>query len=244
MIAYKCDGSVDGILCCLYRSFIKSEEPYAVFSSDFQPSFDTVVFDVPTEKDKAKRVAQGVIKNCSLNLINGARFAMRSGDGLKETVIFKALKKCLAARKDISADYSDYDILAFNDLISAICKEIHRFKGFLRFEEGNGGVLYAHFEPDNDISDLLLPHFKSRFPTQKFIIHDVKRNIVAAYDGKESNVFTLSGGLTVFLSDEERDYRSLFKTYFNSVSIKERKNERAQDNFLPRRYRKNMTEFL
>lgn len=244
MIVYKFDGSAEGLFCCLYRSFKNKEEPYAVFSTEFQPSFDTVIFDVETDRATAERVKKGIIKNCSLNLLKSAVYAMRSGDALKETVIFKAVKKCLAARKDISNDYSDYDLLAFYDLKSAIGKEIHRFKGFLRFEECLGDVLYAHFEPDNNICDLLLPHFISRFPSQKFLIHDVKRNILALADKGVSKVVNLNGALTVYLKEDEREIRSLFKTYFDSVAIKERKNTRAQDNFLPRRYRKNMTEFL
>ena len=243
MTAYRCDGTTDGILCCLFRAFSQKEEPYAVFSDCFQPSFDTVVVYVPTDEKTAERVAAGIIKNCSRPLLENMVFAARSGDPLKETVIFRAVKKCLEKRADITADLSDYDMLAFHDLIERIRKEIHRFKGFLRFSECEGGGLYAHFEPDNDVSDLLVGHFKKRFSSDKFIIHDVKRNVIVVCDGKTHQRIALSGGITVTLSQGEKNFNSLWKTYFDSVSIKERKNTRQQDNYLPRRYRKNMTEF-
>ena len=243
MIAYRFDGSFDGLLCCIFRAFTEKEEPFAIFHGEFQPSFDTVVFDVSTDGKIAKRVAAGIVKNCSISLLSTFSYAMRSGDGQRDTVVFNAIKKCLSAKKDLTANYADYDMLAFSDLVGRIGQEAHRFKGFLRFEECSGGGYYAHFEPDNDICDLLAPHFKKRFSSQKFIIHDVRRNKLVFYDGKDDHTIFGDGALTVCLSDGEKDFQSLWKTYFNSINIKERKNTRQQDNYLPRRYRKNMTEF-
>ena len=114
--------------------------------------------------------------------------------------------------------------------------------GFLRFAECTGG-LYAHFSPDNDIVDLVAPHFAKRFSGEKFIIHDTKRNLLAVYDGKSLKTVLNESPVTVYLSTEEEQFRKLWKTYFDSVTIESRKNKRLQDNFLPRRYRKDMTEF-
>lgn len=44
--------------------------------------------------------------------------------------------------------------------------------------------------------------------------------------------------------DKELQYRRLWKTFFETVAIPERKNPRCQDTFLPKRYRGVMTEFL
>lgn len=244
MKAYNYDGTFDGLLCCIFRAFTEKEQPYVVYSDNFQPSFDTQIIAIKTDEDQAARVASGIRKNCSISLLSTFSYAMRSGDGLKGTVIFNAIKKCLEAKKDLTSNYADYDMLAFSDLTKRISFEIHRLKGFLRFEECEGGGLYAHITPDNDICDLIAPHFKSRFPTQQFIIHDVKRNKMVLYDGKELHKIALSTPVTMYLSSAEKNFQSLWKTYFNSVNIKERKNERLQDHYLPRRYRKNMNEFL
>ena len=243
MTAYKTDGSFEALLCCIFRAFTKKEDPCIVFSKDFQPTFDTIVIDVNADPDIADRVAKGIIKHGSISLLSGFSYAMRSGDGLKETIIFKAIKKCLEAKKDVTENYADYDMLAYHDLKKRISFETHRLKGFLRFEECSGGGLYAHFSPDNDICDLLAPHFKARFPSEKFIIHDVKRNVIALYDGKDVKILRSKKPLTVYLDGNEADMRSLWKTYFSAVNIKERKNKKLQDNYLPTRYRKNMTEF-
>ena len=244
MIAYKFDGTFDGILCCIYKAFADKEDPYILFSTDFQPSFDTTVKEVETSGDIAKRVSRGIVKCGSIGLLSDFSYAMRSGDGLKDTIIFKAIKKCLSAGKNVTENYADYDMLAFYDLKKRISFETHRLKGFLRFERCAGGGLYAHLTPDNDICDLLLPHFKARFPSEKFIIHDVKRNVIAIYDGKDTAIFCGKTPLTVYIDEGEPDVKSLWKTYYSAVNIKERKNKKLQDNYLPRRYRKNMSEFL
>ena len=244
MKAYNYDGSFEGLLCCIYRAFTEKEHPFAVYSDDFQPSFDTQITEIKTDPDIAARVAAGIRKNCSISLLSTISYVMRSGDGLKSTIVFNAVKKCLEARKDLTMNYADYDMLAFSDIKERISYEIHRMKGFLRFEECEGGGLYAHFSPDNDICDLLAPHFKSRYPNERFIIHDIKRNKMSLYDGKEIHNISLSTPVTMFLSGEEKNFQSLWKTYFNSVNIKERKHTRLQDHYLPRRYRKNMSEFL
>ena len=44
-------------------------------------------------------------------------------------------------------------------------------------------------------------------------------------------------------SHREAEYRKLWKTFFDTVAIRERHNERCQNTFLPKRYRSTMTEF-
>ena len=243
MIIYKTDGTKEGLLCCLYRSFTKKEDPVAVYSNDFQPSFDAVVIDVSTDEENAVRVRNGLIKCGGISLLSELFLPLRSFDETKETVIFSVAKRCLTERRNVLSDYADTNVLIHYDLTKKIRNEVHRMKGFMRFSQAEGG-LYAHFEPDNDIVDLVAPHFAKRFPGERFIIHDTKRNLLALYDGKDIKTIKIDRPVTVFLSEDEKEFRDLWKTYFSSVNIQSRNNKKAQDNYLPRRYRKNMTEFL
>jgi probable DNA metabolism protein len=168
---------------------------------------------------------------------------LRSYDETKETVIFNLAVRCIKERRNVLTDYTDPNVLAHYDLCKKIGNEIHRAHGFLRFKQCIGG-LYANFELDNDIVDLVAPHFAKRFSGEKFIIHDIKRNLICAYDGKSLQTIKNDGPVSVFLTEDEKVFDSLWKTYFKSVNIESRKNLRQQANFLPRRYRKNMNEFL
>ena len=44
------------------------------------------------------------------------------------------------------------------------------------------------------------------------------------------------------VSDEEKEYRRLWKNYFDNIAIRERTNPRCQRNFMPVRYWKHLTE--
>ena len=41
---------------------------------------------------------------------------------------------------------------------------------------------------------------------------------------------------------QEKQFRQLWKEYFDHIAIMERKNTRCQNNFIPDRYRKHLTE--
>ena len=243
MFIYRCDGTKEGILCCLYDSFTAKRVPDAVYSGRFQPAFDQEVIDIKTDEKIAARVRSGIVKCGGISLLSELFLPLRSCESLRETVVFFVAYRCLKERRNVITDYTDANVLLHRDLASKIKTEVHRMRGFLRFAECTGG-LYAHFSPDNDIVDLVAPHFAKRFSGERFIIHDTKRNLICAYDGKSLQTIKNDGPVSVFLTEDERIFDNLWKTYFKSVNIESRKNLKQQDNYLPRRYRKNMNEFL
>lgn len=199
--------------------------------------------EIFTDETKAQRVFSCLRQCKTKGLIRSIRLAFKCGEDIKHTLIFKYLKKAIDNKNsDISYNFADPDVLSFRDMVSRLAFEVHRFKGFIRFSESNG-FYYAHYEPDNDITELLMPHFKQRFKNQRFVIHDVRRNVLGLYDGKKSK--TVNAGLNkieVYLSESERNFTDLWKTYYDSVNIKERKNERQMRAYMPVRYWKNLPE--
>ena len=81
-----------------------------------------------------------------------------------------------------------------------------------------------------------------RFKSIPFIIHDVKRNILAMYDGKEYKTVNANQTIYVQLSENEQAMQNLWQTYYSSITIKERKNIKLMNAFLPVRYRTHMVE--
>ena len=106
------------------------------------------------------------------------------------------------------------------------------------------GVEYARIEPDNDILVLLMPHFADRLKTIPFIIHDVSRKKAGVYL-KGSWFITDAEDLTVpDVVEDEMEYRELWKAFYNSICIKERRNLKLQTQMMPKKYRHNMTEHI
>ncbi len=125
-----------------------------------------------------------------------------------------------------------------------VLHESHKYKGFLRFKELENHILYAEIEPVNDILYLVSNHFKKRLKNEYWIIKDVKRGILSIYDKKNDYLvseddFTLK---TTMLSKTEMEMEKLWKIFYNTIGIRERKNDRCRKNFMPKKYWKYMTE--
>ena len=242
MLIYKYDGTIDGIFSCVFSSFVNKEKPDFVTDGEIQLSFGDEVRYIETDYNNNKRIITALYKYIGINALSDIRYAFRLGNQKKANVIFKYICKTFEMRKNISNKFSEQVVMDFYDTVKKVGNEVHRMKGFIRFNECANGVYYAHFSPDNDITDLLLPHFKLRFKNMPFIIHDVKRNVIAIYDGCESKVVKATSTLYVPLSESEENFQRLWKTYYKSVSIAERKNEKLMNSFLPIRYHEHLTE--
>ena len=132
-------------------------------------------------------------------------------------------------------------VIDFNEAVRKITGESHMCKGFLRFTETHEGVLYAPYSPDNDITDLLMPHFAKRFNGEKFVIHDVKRNIAGIYN-REEWITGYAGEAEIRLSESENFFKNLWKKYYNCVTIAERPHIKQMKGYMPVRYWKFMPE--
>jgi len=119
-------------------------------------------------------------------------------------------------------------------------REAHKFKGFLRFEMTELGF-FARFAPKHNILEIVARHFCQRFSDRR-VIFDENRGVAALIDGGRLEIVSASVD-TQTRNDVEEEFVRLWKSFFNSVSIIERKNERAQKNFVPLRYRGFMNEF-
>jgi probable DNA metabolism protein len=131
--------------------------------------------------------------------------------------------------------------------------EVHRLYGLIRFNvvrpantlkapEELHEILYSAIEPDNDLIEFLVHHFKDRYHNNPFIIHDKKRDKAVVYGSGKWYITDFDNDNLLKNTKEENEYQRLWKLYFNTIGIKERVNPRCQKNFMPVRYWKHLTE--
>lgn len=243
MTTYFFDGTKNGLLTCIFESFYDRRIPDDVTTEFVQCGLLDEIVTIKTDSEKAERVYK-CLKNCKTKyLVSDFNLTFRSGEKSRFKVLFDYLNVAISNKNiDISKAFALPEIQAFTDLKNRIYTETHRFKGFLRFMETEKGFYYACYEPDNDITELLVPHFTARLQSP-FIIHDIKRNILALCDGKRYKI--LDGGdngVTVFMSESEENFLDLWQQYYKSINIEERKNIRQMRNYMPERYWKNLSE--
>lgn len=233
------DGTVTAFFTAVFDAYREKE---CIITSDtqIQLSFDSEVIRVTGDREKNERV-QTAVEKYDKYAIDEIVLSLRSGDTLKEQIAFEYLKKLMQVKTPINKMLSLPQVIEFDELVKRVTFEVHRCKGFLRFMESQEGVLYAPYTPDNDITDLLMPHFAERFKSERFVIHDLKRKIAGMYDGNEW-VTGFAGEAEVYLSEYERAFKNLWKKYYNSVNIKERPHIKQMKGYMPVRYWKFMPE--
>lgn len=238
MIYYFCDGTPESFFTAVFDAYNK--ECFITSDSEIQLSLGCETVRVLADAEKCRRVLQG-LKQYDRNAEEDILTALRNCSAQKEQVCFFYIK-CIFERKTaIKNAYSLPAVVDFNDLLYKITGETHRLKGLLRFKETANGTFYAPYSPDNNITDLLMPHFAARFKAEKFVIHDIERGIAGLYNG-EYWITAHIGKAEICLSENESAFESLWKEYYKSVNVKERPHEKQMKRSMPVRYWKFLPE--
>jgi len=244
-ITYKYDGTTTGLLCALADA-IKGGG-VASFQSEHASTLNfaekTHIVESNEERsDIFLEWLQGVSSAYSVRLL--MYILMSDYTGYEDTL----LNYCRLLRKhgnNATRMQADLTIRSITDRCYRVTKEIHRFKGLIRFQELESGKYWAPFEPDNNIIIALIPHFKARFANQDWILHDVSRQILVTWDDEvlyyeEANEYMKKESI----SDAEQDIQQLWQTFYKSITITNRLNPKVQAQFMPKRYWKYLPEIV
>ncbi len=233
------DKSIDGILSALYISFTEKLTPdFVVDNISYQPLIDCLPIEIETNLEHANRVKTALFKYGGNDIIAHLKVCLLSCEKDALLVAFNYAYFMLKKRQDVSNMLAEKKVSDFSFMVQKVLHERHIVLGFLRFKESANGVLYAQYAPDNDITELIAPHFLRRLSNTPFIIHDGKRNKIAISNGKTIKVQYTDLPANFSPSQNEENFNLLWKKYFRAINIKERKNTSQQDRYFPRRYRK------
>jgi probable DNA metabolism protein len=243
MVILSPEKHLAGFLTAVFQVYRNYNNRDVKISSVEEQNFIDARIEIATEISLARRVRNGIIEAGGPGAYQAVSDAYLSGNREKEEKIRKFLAILFKEKYAALTMYQNPDVIAFNDILAKVRNEAHRMRGFLRFRELESGVFYSFFKTDNDILELVIPHFTARFNTQKFAIHDIGRGKIAYFDGEKTDILPAPENMTITLSEDEEAYEKLWKDYFKTVAIKERENKKLQRRFLPKKYRFFMNEF-
>ncbi|PRR80291.1 TIGR03915 family putative DNA repair protein [Clostridium vincentii] len=237
------DGSFEGLLTCIYESFYTKAPPEWIYNKiDFNEFLLGEVISIATDTNKFKKVKDGIINKIDPLAFKKIYLVYLSNYKDKEIVILTYLKTAFKLKKDVH-NFLNLDIVRLVDAINKrVSLESHRFEGFIRFNYINDRFLYSAIEPDNDILELIAEHFKNRFSNEYLIIHDIFRNKALIYDSKSYEIVPMNIEDYEELKNYNDKYTVLWKEYFKSTTIIERKNSKLQKRMMPKRYWKHLVE--
>ena len=237
------EDSFEGFLTAMYYAFYSKDE---ITSIELDNSSDidmiTTIEYIKTDIDKYKKVKDAIVMKIDPLALNKIYKLYLSNNKNKGLLCYKYLKTAFKLGTEIHKHLYLDVVREINLIERRVSLESHRFTGFVRFSLINNKFLYSSIEPDNNILELISPHFENRFSNEYWIIHDVKRNIASVYNKISWEIVEMNNDIYNSLKDYNDEFEDLWKNYFVSTSIKERSNPRLQKQSMPKRYWKHLTE--
>ena len=247
-----CEDSMEGIFSAVYDGW-KYGNRYEVCLHTGEP-WERELFaeyeSIPTDPVKAGKVISSIRKKLGMNVWEYIGYSAAADDPERGTAVFHTLWKALAhgrRNRDIMEELADPYVDQVFKLHTKVWHEYHRLLGFVRFREAGGGVLFSRITPDNDILEMLAPHFQNRYPLESWMIYDEKRNKVLLHPS--GGACTVRRDVHLEPDKEQRlaetdEYEQIWKEFCRSITIEARRNPALQQQFLPRKFQRNMTEFI
>ena len=238
-VAYRYDGSFAGFLCCVFESFTQREIPSLIAAPDAEQLVLFEMRDIPTETEKARRVATGM-KRLGMTVYERVTVGFLSCAEEKDLILLRFIRLCFAQGGQAAQMLGHTQVAQAFALERAVNNEICRMIELLRFEEKDG-MLGAQIHPQNRVLPMLRAHFCSRLPDDDFLI----------YDATHKEALLRRNGQVQFLrmeryeasaEQEELAWQTLWKRFFKALTIEERRNEKLQTQHVPLRYRQDMPE--
>lgn len=177
------EDSFEGFLTAIYYAFYSKEDISSIDTNSYDDvDMLTTVKYLETDLEKYKKVKTAIVTKIDPLALSKIYSLYLSNHKNKGIICYKYLKTAFKIGRDIHK-HLYLDVVREIDLIERrVSLEAHRFTGFVRFSLINNKFLYSPIEPDNNILELISPHFQRRFSNEYWIIHDIKRNIASVYN--------------------------------------------------------------
>ena len=229
------ENTFDGLLSALYTYYTCKD--ISILNSSSIPGL-LKPNKLQTNLENAEKFGSRIIEKFGIESYENIYFAYIYDTNDKESSIIQYIN-FLLKNEDANND-AYFKIMKYR---KEILNTIMRYQGFLRFSDIDG-IMYAKYAPEYDITYLLGDYFIKRLSGSDFIIHDLNRNLMLFCKNKSKVILTeITLNYLDYANKDDQYIQDLFKTYFNSISIKERENYKLQRSMFPLKYRCHAFEF-
>ena len=233
------DQSFEAFLSAVFEAFrLKLPVQRIVAENIYIPQMFEDTHIITTNPENAARVWKGIQKNAGNNIAFMVQAAYLSELPKMETSLWEYVKGIFTNPENAQNTLETHAHEVFQTA-NKVKAESHNIKGFVRFQKAENDLMVAVIEPTYNVVNLIAEHFANRFPNMQWTIIDAKRELGIHYDCKD--VYEIYGKAAEIpqINDE---FTALWKGYYKSANIKERKNPKLQRRCLPVKYWKHLTE--
>lgn len=239
---YIYEGDFISLLNIILYLLKNNLKPNNIKTEDYSPSLFENIISLSIPNDE--KIIDKITRSFGIKALLLMHYVFLSNVENKELILYYFFRNALKYHHNIIYYRNLKCVSEVLRISGYVRREAHKMKGFLRFKELEGNVLYAEIEPTNDILFLLSCHFAKRLKNEFWIIKDKKRKIISIYDKKRFKILNEEEFQLIDPkeSTNEQEYETLWKTFYKTIGIKERKNDRCRRNFMPKKYWKYITE--
>lgn len=251
-----CEDSMEGIFTGIYEAYARklNHALTRLETAEGEPELFARYLAIEPDDRKAAKVAGTLQREFGMQTYLDISRALASYDTGKAQAVYKTVVQGLllgSGRSRIMEQLTDPHIRKVFELSRNTNHEVLHWKGFLRFQELENGVLYGSIGAKNNVLTFLMPHFADRLPLENFLIYDEKHNLFGIHPaGKEWYLYQEAENGNMEGMDEcgafharEEACQELFRHFCHQIAIRERTNWKLQQNMLPLRFQKYMIEF-
>lgn len=248
-LVYVYDGTLEGLLCCVYESYIRREIPEDIQKAGGQLFLGELCREICTDKDRAEKIFISLRKKIGSDCQDFVRQAFLTRIDKKEIRIWEFISLGYKMGAGVFNCLTHNTVKALTDGIRELAREAHNYTGFIRFASYEN-ILLSRIRPKNSILPVIAGHFTDRYPDENILIWDQTHKMALIKGAGQG--FVLAGldcldrlAENISKMDEDQQYyEDLWRCFVQTVSIRERKNPVCQNIHLPKKYRFEMTEFF
>ena len=242
LLTYVYDGSYQGLLSCVFESFLQKELPSAIVAEhEAQLSLMPSRY-IPTNLEYAYRVKSSLQRRLGSAVTEFFQQSFLTCLPDKELIMVRFLHLAFEQGPGVLQLLTDQTVHALSRAILHLHNETHLLTGFIRFSDYHR-FLVTTIHPKNYVLPLLAPHFCDRFARESFLIFDENHSMALFHRPSHTEIIPLEELMLEAPDPEEQKYRALWQTYYQSIAIKARYNPTCRMSHMPKRYWKDMTEF-
>ncbi|WP_151825101.1 TIGR03915 family putative DNA repair protein, partial [Acinetobacter bereziniae] len=173
MAKYIFDGTMTGLLCCVFRAFQFKELDVLIASQNSLQSslLDETIF-VESNEIHADRVWKAFKQKVSSNTLRNFYYTFLSEQESAFQHLFNLSIYVFSSHRRVDADYGHADVLAVSKWAKQVGREKHRMEAFVRFKKCKDELFLSLVRPDFNVLPLIERHFKARYQDQRWLIYD------------------------------------------------------------------------
>lgn len=241
-IAYRYDGSLDGLFTCLMESYQRKEIPAEIFPPDTEQISLLPCREIETNPAAVKRVQTAIPQKIGPEALRFVQKGFLTCLPRKEWYLLIFLRMGFHFGSSVMTMISHEKLTPLFNAVRNLENESHRMKEFFRFSEHNG-TLISRIAPKNQVLPMIAQHFCERFPEEQFLIFDETHHMALVYRPYDFAILPLEELIVPRASEDEFFYRALWKMFYDTIEIPGRRNHKCRMTHMPKRYWKHMTEF-